>query len=54
LVNTTLDYEAGRFGINGNVRYVSASRQNNGLFGPDQAGYDPTLSTSISNNNIRP
>lgn len=52
LVNTTLDYEVGGFGINGNIRYVSPSHQNNGLFGPDQAGYNPALSTSISNNNI--
>lgn len=52
LVNTTLDYEVGRFGINGNIRYVSPSHQNNGQFGPDQAGYNPALSTSISNNNI--
>jgi outer membrane receptor protein involved in Fe transport len=52
LINTLLDYEVGRFGANANIRYVSPSRQNNGLFGPDQAGYDPTLTTSISNNNI--
>ncbi|MDE1916732.1 MAG: TonB-dependent receptor [Sphingomonadales bacterium] len=52
LINTTLDYEVGRFGFNGNVRYVSPSLQNNGLYGPDQAGYDPTLTTSISNNRI--
>lgn len=52
LVNTTLDYEVGHFGFNGNVRYVSPSLQNSGQFGPDQAGYDPTLTTSISNNHI--
>jgi iron complex outermembrane receptor protein len=52
LVNTTLDYEVGRFGVNANMRYISASHQNNGLFGPDQAGYNPALSTSISDNNI--
>ncbi len=52
LVNTTLDYEIGGFGINTNVRFISRSRQNNGLFGPDQAGYNPALTTSISNNNI--
>jgi len=52
LVNTTLDYELGRFGLNANIRYVSASRQNNGQYGPDQAGYNPALATSISNNNI--
>ncbi|WJS98134.1 TonB-dependent receptor domain-containing protein [Novosphingobium humi] len=52
LINTSLDYEVGRFGANANIRYVSPSRQNNGLFGPDQAGYDPNLTTSISNNNI--
>lgn len=52
LLNFTLDYEVGGFGLNGNVRYISASHQNNGQFGPDQAGYDPALTTSISNNNI--
>jgi len=52
LVNYTLDYEVGRFGFNGNFRYVSPSHQNNGLYGPDQAGYNPALATSISNNNI--
>lgn len=52
LVNTTIDYEIGRFGLNTNVRFVSASHQNNGLFGPDQAGYNPALATSISDNNI--
>ena len=52
LLNTTLDYETGRFGMNTNIRYVSASHQNNGQFGPDQAGYNPALSTSISDNNI--
>jgi len=52
LLNYTLDYEVGGFGFNGNFRYVSASRQNNGQFGPDQAGYNPALTTSISDNNI--
>ncbi|MEO9132284.1 MAG: hypothetical protein ABI240_13880, partial [Sphingomonas sp.] len=45
-------YEIGGFGFNGNVRYVSPSYQNNGLFGPDQAGYNPALTTSISDNHI--
>ncbi|MBC2653582.1 TonB-dependent receptor domain-containing protein [Novosphingobium aerophilum] len=53
LTNATLDYEIGGFGINTNVRYISRSRQNNGLFGPDQAGYNPALTTSINDNNIR-
>ena len=52
LLNTTLDYEVGRFGFNANARYVSPSHVNNGLYGPDQAGYNPALATSITNNNI--
>lgn len=52
LLNYTLDYEVGGFGFNGNVRFISKSRQNNGQFGPDQAGYNPALTTSISDNNI--
>jgi outer membrane receptor protein involved in Fe transport len=52
LVNLTLDYEVGRFGFNSNFRYVSASHQNNGQYGPDQVGYNPALTTSISDNNI--
>jgi outer membrane receptor protein involved in Fe transport len=52
LLNYTLDYEVGGFGFNGNVRYISASHQNNGQFGPDQVGYNPALTTSISDNNI--
>jgi outer membrane receptor protein involved in Fe transport len=52
LVNTTIDYEVGGLGVNANLRYVSASHQNNGQFGPDQAGYNTTQATSISNNNI--
>lgn len=52
LVNLTMDYEISGFGFNTNFRYISKSHQNNGLFGPDQAGYDPTLTTSITDNNI--
>ncbi|UAJ08927.1 TonB-dependent receptor domain-containing protein [Glacieibacterium megasporae] len=52
LLNLTLDYEVGALGFNGNVRYVSPSYQNNGLFGPDQAGYNPALATSITDNHI--
>ncbi|WP_177185244.1 TonB-dependent receptor domain-containing protein [Sphingobium sp. YR768] len=52
LVNFTLDYELGGFGLNANARWVSASYQNNGLFGPDQDGYNPVLTTSITDNNI--
>lgn len=52
LVNLTLDYEVGAFGVNANSRFISKSRQNNGLFGPDQAGYNPALATSITDNNI--
>lgn len=52
LVNANLDYEVGGFGVNTNIRLISRSRQNNGLFGPDQAGYDPALVTSINDNNI--
>lgn len=52
LLNLTMDYEISGFGFNTNFRYISKSHQNNGLFGPDQAGYDPTLTTSITDNNI--
>ncbi len=52
LVNTTIDYEIGGLGVNANLRYVSPSFQNNGQFGPDQAGYNPAISTSISDNHI--
>lgn len=52
LFNLTLDYELDRLGLNANVRYVSPSSQNNGLFGPDEPEYNPALTTSISNNNI--
>lgn len=52
LVNATLDYEIGGFGVNTNFRYISPSFQNNGTFGPDQAGYNPALTTSINNNRI--
>lgn len=52
LTNVTVDYEIGGFGINTNLRFVSKSRQNNGFFGPDQAGYNPALTTSINDNNI--
>ncbi|MEH3105759.1 MAG: TonB-dependent receptor [Sphingomonas fennica] len=52
LANSTIDYEVAGFGVNTNVRFISNSRQNKGLFGPDQAGYNPALATSINNNNI--
>ena len=52
LTNATIDYEIGGFGINTNLRFISRSRQNNGLFGPDQAGYNPALATSINDNNV--
>lgn len=52
LINFTLDYELARFGLNANARWVSKSKQNNGLFGPDDAAYNPASTTSISNNNI--
>jgi iron complex outermembrane receptor protein len=52
LTNVTVDYEVGGFGINTNLRFVPRSRQNNGLFGPDQAGYNPSLTTSINDNNV--
>ncbi|MEJ6011595.1 TonB-dependent receptor domain-containing protein [Novosphingobium aquae] len=52
LVNLTMDYEIGGFGLNTNFRWVSKSHQNNGLFGPDQAGYNTALATSITDNNI--
>jgi iron complex outermembrane receptor protein len=52
LVNVTLDYEIGGLGLNANARWVSKSKQNNGLFGPDDPNYNPALTTSISNNDI--
>jgi len=52
LVNATIDYEIGGFGVNTNVRFVSRSHQNNGTFDPDQAGYNPALTTSINDNTM--
>ena len=52
LLNATLDYEIGRFGLNANARWVSKSKQNNGLFGPDDPNYNPAATTSISDNDI--
>ncbi|MEY4376526.1 MAG: hypothetical protein RJB26_1076 [Pseudomonadota bacterium] len=52
LVNLVVDYKIGDFGFNTNVRWVSKSHQNNGLFGPDQAGYNTALTTSITDNNV--
>lgn len=52
LVNVTLDYEIGGLGLNANARWVSKSKQNNGLYGPDDANYNPALTTSITNNDI--
>ncbi len=52
LGNATIDYEVAGIGINTNIRFVSKSNQNNGLFGPDQAGYNPALTTSINDNNV--
>ncbi len=52
LVNYTADYEVGRVGLNANVRFVSKSNVNNGLFGPGEPEYNPALATSINNNTI--
>jgi outer membrane receptor protein involved in Fe transport len=52
LLNATLDYEISGFGINANARWVSKSKQNNGLFGPDDSRYNPAATTSITDNNI--
>ena len=52
LLNVGLNYDVGDLGVNGNIRYVSKSRQNNGLLGPDQTGYNAASALSISNNNI--
>ena len=52
LVNYTADYEVGRLGLNANVRFVSKSHVNNGLFGPGEPEYNPALATSINNNTI--
>ncbi len=51
-VNTTLDYRVAKFDINAQIRYISRSRQNNALIGPDEAGYSPSLFNSINNNII--
>lgn len=51
-VNTTLDYRVDKFDINAQLRYISRSRQNNALIGPDQAGYSPTLFNSVNDNVI--
>lgn len=51
-VNTTLDYRVDKFDINAQLRYISRSRQNNALIGPDQAGYSPALFNSINDNVI--
>jgi len=52
LLNLGVNYEVDKWTVNANGRFVSRSHQNNGTFGPDQAGYDPTLTTSINNNNV--
>jgi len=52
LFNVTLDYENSGFGVNANARWISKSKQNNGLFGPDDPQYNPAASTSINNNDI--
>jgi outer membrane receptor protein involved in Fe transport len=52
VLNTSFIYDLDRFQLNGNVRFISAGKQNKGQFGPDEAGYDPTLTTSINNNHV--
>jgi outer membrane receptor protein involved in Fe transport len=48
--NTSLSYKLKKLMVNAQVRYISRGHYNNGLIGPDQAGYSPTLNNSIDNN----
>lgn len=52
LTNLMVDYEIGGFGLNTNLRFISASKQNAGFFGPDEAGYNTALTTSVNDNRI--
>jgi iron complex outermembrane receptor protein len=47
---TALDYKWQRLSVNGQVRYISRSHQNNGFVGPDEAGYSPAAVNSVNNN----
>jgi iron complex outermembrane receptor protein len=49
---TALDYKWKRLSLNGQVRYISRSHQNNGFVGPDESGYNPAAVNSVNNNNI--
>jgi iron complex outermembrane recepter protein len=49
-VNTTIGYRDKRFGANVQYRWISRSHFNNGLVGPDDPSYSPTLVNSINNN----
>lgn len=53
LVNSTLAYRGSRFETNIQYRWISKNHQNNALIGPDQEGYSPGLTNSISNNVIQ-
>jgi outer membrane receptor protein involved in Fe transport len=49
---TALDYKWQRLSLNGQVRYISRSHQNNGFVGPDEAGYTPAAVNSVNNNMV--
>ncbi|MFC5460586.1 TonB-dependent receptor plug domain-containing protein [Massilia niabensis] len=49
---TALDYKWKRLSVNGQVRYISRSHQNNGFIGPDEAGYSPAAVNSVNNNMV--
>lgn len=46
------DYKLQRLSLNTQVRFISRSRQNNALVGPDDPSYATTLPNSINNNMI--
>lgn len=49
---TALDYKWKRLSLNGQVRYISRSHQNNGFVGPDEAGFNPAAVNSVNNNMV--
>lgn len=49
-VNANVGYRDKKFGANVQYRWISRSHFNNGLIGPDDPSYSPTLVNSINNN----
>jgi outer membrane receptor protein involved in Fe transport len=49
---TALDYKWQRLSLNGQVRYIGRSHQNNGFVGPDEPGYTPAAVNSVNNNMV--